>query len=102
MLVVFRGYLIWASGEYGRCPFDDDGLHESVKSLCGLNGHRSMLLETSAWARAPELRGCLPAAGLAFVCLYSSFALSGFVLQQLLFQVLVPARTRGGAADRVP
>ena len=50
-----------------------------------------------AWARAPELRGCLPAAGLAFVCLYSSFALSGFVLQQLLFQVLVPART--GAAD---
>ena len=53
-LVIFRGYLIWASGEFGRCPFDDDGLHESVKSLCGLNGHRSMLLETSAWARAPE------------------------------------------------
>ena len=52
-----------------------------------------------AWVRAPELRGCLPAAGLAFVCLYSSVALSGFVLQQLLFQVLVPARTRGGAAD---
>ena len=52
-----------------------------------------------ARAHASELQRCMPAATLSFVMLYSMVAITAFILQQVLFHVLVAAGPRGLAGE---